>query len=108
PVGWQRKPLSELTSFLKRGIAPHYDDDAEGLVISQKCIRDRRLTLDLARRQSREFALERQVQVGDVLINSTGEGTLGRIAQVKSPVLNCTVDTHVTIARPSPGTPRHY
>ena len=93
PVGWERKPLSELTSFLKRGIAPHYDDDAEGQVISQKCIRDRRLTLDLARRQSREFAPERQVQVGDVLINSTGEGTLGRIAQVKSPVLNCTVDT---------------
>jgi type I restriction enzyme S subunit len=108
PVGWERKPLRKLTSLLKRGIAPHYDDDAEGLVISQKCIRDRRLMLDLARRQSREFAPERQIQVGDVLINSTGEGTLGRIAQVKSPVLNCTVDTHVTIARPSPGTPLHY
>ena len=43
PDGWMREPLSELTSFLKRGIAPYYDDAAEGLVINQKCIRDGRL-----------------------------------------------------------------
>lgn len=108
PEGWERKRLSELTSFLKRGISPHYDEDAEALVINQKCIRDARLDLNLARHQSREFGPERQVKVGDVLVNSTGEGTLGRIAQVKAPVENCTVDTHVTIVRPKPGIPIHY
>ncbi len=108
PEGWERKPLTEYTSFLKRGITPHYDDDAEGLVINQKCIRDGRLNLNLARHQSREFSPERQVQVGDVLVNSTGEGTLGRIAPVNSPVDNCTVDTHVTIVRPKPGIPIYY
>jgi type I restriction enzyme S subunit len=108
PQGWERKLLNELTSFLKRGIAPHYNDDAEGLVINQKCIRDGRLNMNLARRQNREFAPERQVQFGDVLVNSTGEGTLGRIAQVKAPVENCTVDTHVTIVRPKLGIPIHY
>ena len=41
-------------------------------------------------------------------MNSTGEGTLGRIAQVKSSIENCTVDTHVTIVRPKPGIPIHY
>ncbi len=108
PEGWCRKPLSELTSFLKRGITPHYDDNAEGLVINQKCIRNGRLDVDLARHQTREFNPVRQIQVGDVLVNSTGEGTLGRIAQVKSSIENCTVDTHVTIVRPNPGTPVHY
>jgi type I restriction enzyme S subunit len=108
PESWERKTLSESTSFLKRGIAPHYDDDADGFAINQKCIRDGRLNLNLVRRQSREFGPERQVQVGDVLVNSTGEGTLGRIAQVKAPVENCTVDTHVTIVRPKPGIPIHY
>ncbi len=108
PEGWERKPLSELTSFLKRGIAPHYEDDAEGLVINQKCIRDGRLNMNLARHQSREFAPERQVQVGDVLVNSTGEGTLGRIAQARAAIENCTVDTHVTIVRPKHGIPIHY
>jgi type I restriction enzyme S subunit len=108
PESWERKPLGEYSSFLKRGIAPHYDDDAAGLVINQKCIRNGRLNLNLARHQSREFAPERQVEVGDVLVNSTGEGTLGRIAQLKSHVDNCTVDTHVTIVRPKPGIPIHY
>jgi type I restriction enzyme S subunit len=43
---------------------------------------------------------ERLVHLGDVLINSTGAGTLGRVAQVRTPLADCTVDTHVTIARP--------
>ena len=108
PEGWERKPVEELTSFLSRGIAPHYDDDAEGLVINQKCIRGGRLHLSLARHQSREFKPDRQVQHGDVLVNSTGEGTLGRVAQVLAPIDNCTVDTHVTIVRPAPGIGVHY
>ena len=52
------------------------------------------------RRQSKEVKVERQIQLGDVLINSTGAGTLGRVAQVRSPIPDCTVDTHVTIVRP--------
>ena len=108
PRGWDKKRLNTLTSFLKRGIAPHYDDEASGLVINQKCIRDGRLNMSLSRHQSREFATERQVQVGDVLVNSTGEGTLGRVAQVKVALENCTVDTHVTIVRPKPEISIHY
>ena len=108
PDGWDRKSVEQLTCFLNRGIAPHYDDDVEGLVINQKCIRGGRLDLSLARHQSREFKPERQVQSGDVLVNSTGEGTLGRVAQVLAPIDNCTVDTHVTIARPAPGVGIHY
>ena len=108
PGGWQRRPVERLTTFLNRGIAPQYDDDVDGLVINQKCIRGGRLDLSLARRQSRQFKAERQVQLGDVLVNSTGEGTLGRVAQVFAPIANCTVDSHVTILRPSKETGRHY
>ena len=108
PEGWERVTLTELTSFLKRGIAPSYDDTAECLAINQKCVRDGRVNLDLARHQSREFKEERQVRKGDVLINSTGEGTLGRVAQLKVEVLNCTVDTHVTIVRPNDRVSVHY
>lgn len=108
PVGWARKDLSELTSFLKRGITPTYDDEAEGLVINQKCIRDGRVNLERARCQSKEVKRERLLQLGDVLVNSTGEGTLGRVAQVKTPLSNCTVDTHVTIIRPNEGVGLHH
>ena len=53
-----------------------------------------------SRRQSKDVKPERLVQMGDVLINSTGAGTLGRVAVVRAPLEDCTVDTHVTIARP--------
>lgn len=100
PVGWSKAAIAEQTTFLNRGITPTYNESAPGLVINQKCIREGRLSLLPARRQSKEVKPERLIQKGDVLINSTGAGTLGRVAQVRSPVEGCTVDTHVTIARP--------
>jgi type I restriction enzyme, S subunit len=108
PEGWERKPIERLTTFLNRGITPQYDDDVDGLVINQKCIRGGRLNISLARHQSRDFKPERQVQLGDVLVNSTGEGTLGRVAQVFAPIANCTVDSHVTILRPNTETGPYY
>jgi type I restriction enzyme, S subunit len=94
----QKPIIRDLTT---RGITPNYDDNASGLVINQKCVRGGRLSLDAARRQSKEVKKDRNVQVGDVLINSTGAGTLGRVAQVRTPIQDCTVDTHITIVRPS-------
>lgn len=100
PEGWCKKPIAEKTSFLSRGITPKYDDTAKGWVINQKCIRDGRTSMEPARRQSKDVKPDRLIRTGDVLINSTGAGTLGRVAQVRAPIENCTVDTHVTIARP--------
>lgn len=100
PEGWSKASIAEQTTFLNRGITPAYNDAALGLVINQKCIREGRLSMLPARRQSKDVKPERLIQAGDVLINSTGAGTLGRVAQVRTPVENCTVDTHVTIARP--------
>src|SRR5262249_46210735 len=88
------------TIFLNRGIAPAYAEDGSSIVVNQKCVRDCRINLDLARRQARFIPEPRRLRVGDVLINSTGEGTLGRVAQVLDDLGDCTVDTHVTIARP--------
>ena len=108
PEGWQRKKTATLTSYLKRGVAPQYDDLAEGIAINQKCIRDGKLDLNFARHQARDVVSDRQVRFGDVLVNSTGEGTLGRVAQVLIPISNCIVDSHVTIVRPKPGVPIHF
>ncbi|MFZ1547268.1 MAG: restriction endonuclease subunit S [Candidatus Nitrotoga sp.] len=104
PQGWAVKKLADLTSFLSRGLSPSYDDDGASLVINQKCIRDQRLSLEPARRQKKPISEDKKVRFGDVLINSTGVGTLGRVAQVYSNLELCTVDTHVTIARSSEST----
>ncbi len=100
PEGWEKKAISELSSFLSRGMTPKYDDEGKYIVINQKCIRNRVLSLDLVRRQSKDFKEEKLVQNGDILINSTGTGTLGRVAQCWIDIKDCTVDTHVTIVRP--------
>lgn len=101
PEGWSLGNVGGLAALVSRGITPRYDEAASGLVINQKCIRGGRLTLAAARRQSKEVKSDRQLQVGDVLINSTGAGTLGRVAQVRTAIPDCTVDTHVTIVRPN-------
>lgn len=101
PEGWERKRVSQACSFLGRGISPTYDDDGEFVVVSQKCIRDRLFSLTPARRQSKEFKPEKALKYLDVLINSTGTGTLGRVAQCWLHPEATTFDSHVTIARPN-------
>lgn len=106
-AGWEVKPLGEVCSLIKRGIAPKYIETGGIVVINQKCIRDHRIDFNLARRNDLERKIvpdERLIQIGDVLVNSTGTGTLGRVAQVRlAESFPATVDTHVTIVRPSPG-----
>lgn len=100
PAGWSKSNVAEQTTFLNRGIAPTYDEAAKGRVINQKCIRGGFLSMQPARKQSKDVKAERLVRMGDVLVNSTGAGTLGRVAVVRASIEDCTVDTHVTIARP--------
>ncbi|CAM3712234.1 Type I restriction modification DNA specificity domain-containing protein [Deinococcus frigens] len=100
PKGWKLASISDVAPLVTRGIAPKYNEDSLSLVINQKCIRDQRLSLQPARRHLGKVPVMKQVGFGDVLINSTGIGTLGRVAQVYEELTDCTVDSHVTIVRP--------
>ena len=106
-AGWQTGKLGEVCGFLNRGISPKYLTEGGICVLNQKCIRDHAVNFELARRHdssAKRVSGERLVQIGDVLINSTGTGTLGRVAQLReAPMEPTTVDSHVTIARPLPG-----
>ena len=98
---WPLVTLDSLTSLVSRGIAPKYTDDSVQIVLNQKCIRDHYIDVSLARRHNPKVINEKWLQYGDLLINSTGEGTLGRAAQVWFVPDNMTVDSHVTIVRPN-------
>lgn len=98
---WERKRIADACSFLGRGISPKYDDEGDYIVVNQKCIRDRLLSLAPARRQTREYNDEKALKHLDVLINSTGTGTLGRVAQCWFEPEATTFDSHVTVARPN-------
>lgn len=99
PEGWTVKTCAELSSVVVRGISPKYAEAGEWIVLNQKCIRDGRVLFGPSRRQERAVADTKRVRPGDVLINSTGVGTLGRVAMYRGASQGVTVDSHITIAR---------
>jgi type I restriction enzyme S subunit len=99
PCGWEETTLCNVSIYINRGISPRYDDQSTSLVINQKCISSENVYIDLARRHSTNVPPDKFVKFGDVLVNSTGIGTLGRVAQVYQHHADCTVDSHVTIVR---------
>ncbi|WP_217182806.1 hypothetical protein [Methylobacter tundripaludum] len=106
-TGWKTKPLGEVCALLNRGISPKYLEEGGVCVVNQKCIRDHRVSYERSRRhdvEAKAVNAARFIQLGDVLVNSTGTGTLGRVAQVRDiPAEPTTVDSHVTIVRPKSG-----
>jgi len=100
PAGWAVKTIQDLSAVVTRGIAPRYADTGSWTVINQRCIRDSRISLDVARRQERDVPASKQVRFGDILINSTGVGTLGRVGMMLREQRDLTADSHVTIVRP--------
>ena len=100
PESWHITTIDALSSLVTRGIAPKYDDNNTQIVLNQKCIRDHTIDVSLARRHLPKKINEKWIYKGDLLINSTGTGTLGRVAQVWFDANNMTVDSHITIVRP--------
>ncbi|MBI0431834.1 MULTISPECIES: restriction endonuclease subunit S [Pectobacterium] len=103
PEGWKVKILGEITSELRRGISPKYIEEGGVQVINQKCIRNHEVSYKAARRHDQEAKRidGRALKLGDVLVNSTGVGTLGRIAQVTHLSETTVADSHVTVVRVS-------
>lgn len=104
PEKWSASPLKHVTTLLNRGSAPTYVDDGSVRAISQSANQD--AGLDWSRTRFHEFdgdarKLKGYLLPNDILINSTGTGTLGRIGYFTGPVdeIPCMADSHVTIAR---------
>jgi type I restriction enzyme S subunit len=101
---WETKKLGGVCSFLNRGVSPKYVEKNGIVVLNQRCVRDHRVSFEIGRRhdvQAKSVSSERLLQAGDCLVNSTGIGTLGRVAQLRAnPPEPTTVDSHVTIVRP--------
>lgn len=94
-------PIGEATALLGRGKAPKYTETYGGVwVINQKCVRSGVVSVEQARLA--EAMKEPQLQVGDTLVNSTGQGTLGRVGVWREDV-GAFPDSHVTLVRFDPG-----
>lgn len=101
-AGWPTKTLDELCSLISRGTAPVYVESSSVLAIGQRCVTTSRFAPEFARPHS-ERAMRNVLrpESGDVLLNSTGTGTIGR-SVVFGHDGSFIVDGHVTVLRPKP------
>lgn len=94
--------IADIASYIKRGITPSYVEVEGFTVYNQKCIRNGFLSAKEARRTSlhKNYPEEKFLRYHDILINSTGAGTLGRATLFKGQRSdNCLVDSHISILR---------
>lgn len=105
PEGWRRTTIGEISEMVCRGITPKYNDESDELILGQTCIRDNLVLLENGRLHALKKITEKWLKKYDLLINSTGVGSLGRTAQVWFDPLKLVVDSHVTIVRAAD--PRH-
>lgn len=102
---WRVVPLRHLVGFISKGIAPAYAEVESATtvrVLNQKCNRNFQISYAESRLHDiakKKVPAERFLRQDDILINSTGTGTAGRIAQVKNLPCDTIVDGHMIILR---------
>ena len=94
--------VADIARMVTRGVAPKYVDENGIVVLNQKCVRDQVISLAPARLTARLMGrTEKILRRNDVVVNSTGQGTLGRVARWLHDI-EATVDSHITIVRFDP------
>ena len=107
PASWKTISLNDVCSLISRGKTPKYSDNGKVLVLAQKCNQwdgihlDRCLKTEVSEliRYTDSYLLK----VGDIVINSTGGGTVGRTGYVSNSIIKeqqVVWDTHITVVRP--------
>ena len=109
PSSWVWTTLGEICIFLSRGKSPKYkDDDRTYPVFAQKCnLKEGGISLEQARfidpNTIDKWAEEYKLKTGDILINSTGTGTVGRTRLFNESCLGdypfVVPDSHVSVVR---------
>jgi type I restriction enzyme, S subunit len=107
PGNWKWSTLGAITCYIQRGKGPKYVEQSSIPVISQKCIQWRGFTMEPARFidpiSLDKYGSDRLLRTGDLLWNSTGTGTIGRINVYEHDVHDyekVMADSHVTVVRP--------
>ena len=108
PEGWEKSTVAAVSSILRRGISPRYNENGKFVVINQKCIRQTVVSFDESRRQEKLYPEDLNLQDSDTVICSTGAGTLGRVGQIFGNYPDTTLDSHVTLVRAKEGFGKQY
>ena len=107
PASWKTISLNDVCSLISRGKTPKYSDNGKVLVLAQKCNQWDGIHLDRCLKTETSELIRYTdsylLKVGDIVINSTGGGTVGRTGYVSNSIIKeqqVVWDTHITVVRP--------
>ena len=117
PESWCWCRLGEICNEIKRGKSPKYADKSNFLAFAQKCnVKtggiDLGLALYLDEKSITRYSETDNLVQGDIVINSTGGGTMGRVGlyetKVPAGIKGVYPDSHVTVIRSIGNINQHY
>ena len=99
PEGWRMGTIEDMSEVVVAGVIPNYSEEEAHKVLGQRCVHDHTIDLYFAKTHIPK-ANCLYLKDGDILINSTGSGTLGRVGQLFNAPKELAFDSNMTLVRP--------
>lgn len=86
-----------------RGKSPKYEENGKAIILNQKCNRWNEIKLEFAKTVNKDWfnSINKKFKTleNDILINSTGDGTIGRSSLVTKDFEDLIYDSHILLLR---------